>query len=250
MVITAPLSPAHTPPVVPAHTPPVGTRDNNAFLRDLAHELRSPLCSFSLALADLTDHDTPLDLPDHALLLDALRRSAAHLHAIVEGLGDRADGAPAFAVHPTPTALAPLLRDAAAIVAPLLRPAAQRVALDLPPDPLTVLADAPRLRQVLVNLLHNASKYGPSGETITVRAHVEMVAALVTIAVSDCGPALPPQQHARLFERAVRGHPTASPGDGRGLAISKAIVAAHGGSIGVRSAPGRGNTFWFTLPLG
>ncbi len=227
-------------------TPRIGIHDNT-FLRDLAHELRSPLCSFNLALTSL-DNDTALDADDRALLLGALRGSAAHMQSIVDNLSDAAEsGALSFAVRPTETDLAAIVRDAIDIVAPLLRPSGQRVVVDLPCDPLTVLADPPRLRQVLVNLLHNAIKYGPCGETITVRARVE---AMATVEVIDRGPTIPLDQRARLFERLFRGHATNTPGEGLGLAISRAIVAAHGGSIGLRCAAGHGNTFWFTLHLG
>ncbi len=245
MVTIAPLYrvPAH---VLPDKALRIEIYDNS-FLRDLAHELRSPLCSFSLALAGLADGDTPLDPRDQATLLEAMRRSAAHMQSIVDSLSDRAGAsARSFAVRPVETDLAAVVQDAIDIVTPLLGPSGQQVVADLPCDPPTVLADPPRLRQVLVNLLHNAIKYGPRDETITVCARAETMA---TIEVIDRGPVIPPDQRARLFERLFRGRSADVPGSGLGLAISRTIVAAHGGSIGVRSVAEHGNTFWFTLHL-
>ena len=111
-----------------------------------------------------------------------------------------------------------------------------------------VLADARRIQQVLVNLLSNATKYGPDGDVIEVRA--EPRGGQVRVAVTDHGPGIPPPEQPRLFEAYFRSvvSSRATPGVGLGLAIVKAIVEAHGGQVGVESTPPHGTTMWFTLP--
>jgi len=111
-----------------------------------------------------------------------------------------------------------------------------------------VLADEDRVVQVLVNLLTNASKYGPAGQTIQVSSR--RLGDFVRVQVQDQGPGIAPEARSHLFERfyrAKRGRKEAT-GLGLGLALAKAIVEAHGGQIGVESEPGHGAIFWFTLP--
>lgn len=109
--------------------------------------------------------------------------------------------------------------------------------------------DSDRLVQVLDNLLMNAIKYAPNGGEI--RVHVEERGADAYVAIRDPGIGVPPEARARLFERFYRaegGIAADKKGLGLGLYISKALIEAHGGQIGVESTPGEGSTFFFTLP--
>ncbi|MBM3270852.1 MAG: CHASE domain-containing protein [Candidatus Sericytochromatia bacterium] len=113
-----------------------------------------------------------------------------------------------------------------------------------------VVGDAPRVMQVLTNLVGNAIKYTPRGGCVT------LVAAdgggFVRVEVRDDGPGITAEDLPRLFTRFGRVDMSATReagGIGLGLAISKEIVEAHGGQIGVESRPGAGSTFWFTLPI-
>ena len=109
------------------------------------------------------------------------------------------------------------------------------------------MADQRYARQVLTNLLTNASKYSPEHSIIRVRA--EPAGTMLRISVEDQGPGIPPEHRAGLFERFYRVRAASdAPGIGLGLAIAKGIVEAHGGSIGVDSEVGRGTQVWFTLP--
>ena len=116
-----------------------------------------------------------------------------------------------------------------------------------------VEADADRLGQVVTNYVTNALKYSPADQPVDVRVAVQGRRARVT--VCDRGPGLPKEEQAwvwELFHRApgVTAQDGAQGGSlGLGLYISKAIVTAHGGRVGVKSTVGRGSTFWFTLPL-
>ena len=120
-----------------------------------------------------------------------------------------------------------------------------------------VLGDEARLRQVITNLMSNALSHTPDGTPIDVRllAHGpdgRLPVPSVTLEVDDHGPGLSKEQADRVFERfyradQARGRKTG--GAGLGLAIVAALVAAHGGAVGVDTAPGRGAMFWITLPL-
>ncbi|HEX7636970.1 MAG TPA: ATP-binding protein, partial [Burkholderiaceae bacterium] len=105
------------------------------------------------------------------------------------------------------------------------------------------------VERVLANLLENAAKYTPAGSAITLGAALRDDA--VDVWVADEGPGLPPGREALIFEKFERGRrESATPGVGLGLAICRAIVAAHGGSIRGETRPEGGACFTFTLPRG
>jgi signal transduction histidine kinase len=100
--------------------------------------------------------------------------------------------------------------------------------------------------QILVNLLSNASKYGPDQAEITISASVGE--SQVKVSVSDRGDGIPPKHRKNLFRRFTRLGDKARYGAGLGLSVVKAIVEAHGGQVGLDDRPGGGSVFWFTLP--
>ncbi len=120
---------------------------------------------------------------------------------------------------------------------------------ELPPGLPDVYADRGQIKQVLINLLDNASAYSGKGTTVTIGARGREKG--VELFVADEGPGIPPEELKSIFRKYYRG----SQGKGRrggvglGLTICKAIVQNHGGKIWVESAPGRGATFFFTLPV-
>ncbi len=119
-------------------------------------------------------------------------------------------------------------------------------AADFPP----LLADEERLQQVFYNLISNAIKYSPQGGTIRVGGRVR--GDFVELFVSDQGQGIPLDRQSRLFEpfyRVDSGLGRRTQGVGLGLFLVKAIVEGHGGHVWVQSAPGKGSTFYFTLPL-
>lgn len=120
----------------------------------------------------------------------------------------------------------------------------------MPPRLPAIWADPARVTQILTNLLSNAHKYTPAGGSIAVAAWGE--GDEVRIEVRDTGIGLTPAEQERLFTKFFRsGNPEARQvsGTGLGLAITKSLVELHGGSMSVRSAPGEGSTFGFTLPM-
>ncbi|MNS34767.1 Alkaline phosphatase synthesis sensor protein PhoR [compost metagenome] len=135
-----------------------------------------------------------------------------------------------------------------------LRPLADRQGLTVVDE--TVAADAAvrgdgqRLEQVVMNLLSNAIKFTPEGGTVTLRTRRE--GDHVRVEVADTGVGIPPEERDRIFEAFTQvdmSYTRRAGGSGLGLAISRSLIEAHGGRIGVESAPGGGSTFWFTVAV-
>jgi signal transduction histidine kinase len=127
--------------------------------------------------------------------------------------------------------------------------AARGLTLRVDAEPVEVIGDRHRLRQLTAILLDNALKYTPEGGSVSVRA--ARSGRSVELTVSDTGPGIPPEEQSRIFDRFVRADSArtrAAGGTGLGLAIAKWIAEAHGGRIGVESAPGSGSKFVLRLP--
>jgi two-component system sensor histidine kinase KdpD len=122
------------------------------------------------------------------------------------------------------------------------------VSIDLPGDLPAVRVDAPLVIQVFANLLDNCVRHTPPGTRISISANSEDDA--VRVLVDDNGPGLPPGDPERLFKKFQRGREESdSGGAGLGLAICRAIIDAHGGTITASQRPGGGTRFAFTLPI-
>jgi signal transduction histidine kinase len=123
-----------------------------------------------------------------------------------------------------------------------------RLELSVPTRPLAVHGDPNRLAQVVGNLLSNAIKYSPEGGVVEVVGEGRNGGVRVT--VRDNGVGIPDEQHDRIFTKFFRGDAATSgiAGSGLGLAFARAVVEAHGGSIGFSSTEGRGSTFYLELP--
>ena len=118
----------------------------------------------------------------------------------------------------------------------------------LPEDLPQVMVDADRIRQVVINLVHNAIKFTPAGGYVTVTARA--VHDGVVVSVADTGIGIPADDLPRIFERFYKAdRARSSGGTGLGLAIAKHTVQAHNGRLWVESVEGKGSTFSFTLPL-
>jgi signal transduction histidine kinase len=140
--------------------------------------------------------------------------------------------------------------EAIATMQPLTEKYGQRLVVELLMSIPMVKADSRRTIQVLINLLSNASKYGPPDAEIKVRAN--SIDNWVKISVQDRGPGIPSKYRKIIFQRFV--YPTTNGasskvGAGLGLSVVKAVVEAQGGQVGVDDRPGGGSIFWFTLPM-
>jgi PAS domain S-box-containing protein len=220
------------------------------FLANVAHEFRTPLSGIIATTEMLVENSANLTTDELTDLANMIRLSISHMQMLVDNLLESAAmDAGCFRLRPRPIRLQDALDNAATLVAPLLKRRAQELHVNSSDETLTLWADPERLAQVIVNLLMNASKFGPTGSPITVS--VEPGFNSVTLAVLDCGPGLPAERYSELFNRFVTGdQPSgAQYGIGLGLSVVKAIVEAHGGQVGAENRAEGGARVWFTLPL-
>jgi signal transduction histidine kinase len=218
-------------------------------LYSVAHELRGPLAILDTALELLTSEGDSMSAVERDHLVQSAGRTVTRLTGLMEDmLSAGAIQSGRFVVRAQPVELAPIIDDAIEATGLALESRNQRVETDPIDRRVLVQADRRYARQVLMNLLTNASKYSPDGEAIRVSATV--AGGEATIAVIDHGHGIPVEEQAGLFDRFYRVRPgNEEPGIGLGLAIAKGIVDAHGGRIGLQSEPGGGTVVWFTLPI-
>ena len=220
------------------------------FLSQMSHELRTPLNAI-LGFAQLLGDDRRVPLAEaQRVHVAEILRGGRHLLALVNELLDLGRiEADQLSLKPVPVALGPLVAECLALMLPLAR---QHGVHLLPPAGLhgaaAVLADAMRLRQVLLNLLGNAIKYNRPGGEVEVLCGRDGAQWVLTVRDSGAGiDAAALERLFRPFERLEAGR-TAIEGTGIGLALSRRLVDAMGGSIGVDSQPGVGSRFWVRLP--
>lgn len=220
------------------------------FLNVVSHELKIPLSVMMSSLNLLQRQEAHHDARTVSHL-QRMRRSLTHLVGLVGDLlnaGQLQSGH--FALRTRRLDLGPLLADMVAEMRPLAEHKGHALTLDVEAALPAVVADEARLAQVLRNLIHNAIRYTPANGRIVLGASVD--GERIRCEVRDDGPGIDETAMPHLFQRFSQVHDEASGRDqgvGLGLFISKAIVEAHGGAIGVESAPGAGSTFWFTLPV-
>ncbi len=225
------------------------------FTARMSHELRTPLNAM-LGFAQLLAADeTSADSESRSRLrrLAHIQAAGQHLLTLINDVLDLSslEGGE-LRISLQPVALAPLVQTAVSMLGPLL--ASHRVRLQTGALEAVAMADATRLRQVLLNLLSNAVKYNRAGGLVQVQARIEKqaVGAWVVLQVSDTGIGMTAEQQAQLFEPFKRLHQLDSSieGSGIGLTICKSLVERMGGSIQVRSQPGVGSSFelWLTAP--
>jgi two-component system, OmpR family, sensor histidine kinase BaeS len=211
-------------------------------LADVTHELRTPLAVIQGNLEGMVDGVYALDEEGVSTVLEETRVMARLLDDL-QLLATADSGV--LGLDRRPTELAALVRDAVAAFEP--RAEGSGVALSsVAEGPSEALVDPVRVRQVLDNLVGNAVRHTPAGGDVTIRLSGRDDA--VEIAVVDTGPGIPPDRIDGIFDRYTRS--ADSGGTGLGLAIAKALVEAHGGSIGAESEEGRGATLRVVLPRG
>lgn len=214
----------------------------------LSHELRAPLAGIAGFVELLQDGTAGPLTPHQAQCLDAVARSTRRLRDLVEdlmalaGIDAGADPA-AYDVVDVRDAV----RAAEATLRPLAAESEVRLRVELPGVPVPVRGDVSRLESLVTNLTANAVKFAP--EDGHVRCRLEVAGDAVRLEVSDDGVGIPAAEQPRVFERFFRASTARGvAGTGLGLAIVDAVARAHGGTVEVRSAPGRGTTFTVELP--
>jgi signal transduction histidine kinase len=217
-----------------------------------AHELRLPLSHIKGFVSTLRRTDVAWDEATRLDFLAEIEVEADRLAHLINQLLDAAtDGRTLAAQTPAQrTAISPaaLVEGGLHRVRAMLREHSVRV--DMPAWLPSVRVDADAIERVLANLLQNAAKYSLRRGGIGISARLVDFATL-EIAIDDDGPGIPEPERTHIFERFVRGRATGLTvaGHGLGLAISRAIVQAHGGDIGVSDAPGGGARFTLRLPI-
>jgi len=221
------------------------------FLANVAHEFRTPLTAVAASVELLMDQAPDLTQTELQELLLSLHMGILGLQKLVDNLLESASiEAGRFRVNVRPTDLGKIIAEAIRMMQPLLNKHQQQLVLELPTAIPRVQADSRRTVQALVNLLSNASKYGPDEAEISITATLKQ--NQVRVAVGDRGPGVPREERHDLFRRLVypgAGSDKSQYGAGLGLSVVKAVVEAQGGQVGVEDRPGGGLIFWFTLPL-
>nr|WP_243851500.1 ATP-binding protein [Modestobacter marinus] len=242
-------------------------RLKDQFVSLISHELRTPLSSI-LGYLELVldDPDQPLT-DEQRQYLGTVERNAQRLLRLVGDLLFTAQvDAGRLTLQPEDVDLAGIVRSAEETARVTAAARGVAVTVDAPDGGLTVSGDALRLGQACDNLVSNAVKFTPAGGRVALRLRTawrgtdgeltDVPAAggtrVAVLSVSDTGVGIPNGEQGRLFTsffRASTARRNAVPGVGLGLTITKAITTAHGGTLDVASAEGRGTTFTLALPL-
>jgi heavy metal sensor kinase len=218
------------------------------FTGDAAHELRTPLTllrtEIEVALRDAAE--PPADAPLLERLLEEIERLT---RLVTQLLFLCREDASLGTWTPRPLDLAEVAGKVVDHMQAYVEERGQRLVVR-GLRPCVIRGDADRLRQLLFNLLENATKYTPAGGEVSVL--VEPAAGSARAVISDTGVGIPAEHLPRVFERFYRVDPSRSrvvEGTGLGLAICRSIVESHGGQLGVESTVGRGTRVIVTLPL-
>lgn len=222
-------------------------RLRNSLLSAISHDLRTPLATIVGSASTLVEGEPHLRPQDKLELSRAIVEEAERMSNLVNNILDMARLDAGVVElnkqwHPVEeiigTAMTRLQKQ-------LL---GRQVKVKLPPGIPMVHADAVMIEQVLINLLENALRYTPAGSDLEI--NVQIAAGSVEIALADHGPGIAKGMEHRLFEKFYQArHEAAQSGVGLGLAICRAIVEVHGGSIHAHNAPDGGAVFSFSLPV-
>jgi signal transduction histidine kinase len=226
----------------------------NTFLGIAAHDLRSPIGYIQTATDLLLDKSAWSSKEEWQAYLNEFLQSLGdqtrHILALLEDLLDvSVIESGRLTLKLEVVEVGDFLREVVSRHVPIAAQKGTRVALDGAPAG-AVSADPNRLTQVMDNLIANAIKFSPPGSAVQVSAQRDKSSWRVQ--VKDQGPGITEADRERLFQSFSRLSALPTAGEkstGLGLAITRRVVEAHGGQIGVDSSPGQGSTFWFTLPV-
>ncbi|MNX76394.1 Alkaline phosphatase synthesis sensor protein PhoR [compost metagenome] len=218
------------------------------FVNAVSHDLRTPLTSIKGYAEFLSEGIGGMLVPEQAGFVHQIERGVQRLEHLVNDLLDFARlDAGTFSLRVEEADFALKVRHIAESFRPLIEDAGIHLILEGVDEPLQACMDRQRIGQVLSNLIQNAITFTPAGGTVRVRA--QRVGDAIRCEVIDSGEGIAAKDLSKLFTRFGQLESgRAKGGTGLGLSISKALIEAHRGTIGVVSEPGRGSTFWFTLP--
>jgi signal transduction histidine kinase len=221
------------------------------FLANMSHELRTPLNAI-IGVSEMLREDAEA-LKQDVEPLDRVLGAGRHLLTLINDILDLSKiEAGRMELHLETFPLVPVIKDVAKTIEPMASKNGNRLVIECSADLGTIHADQTRFRQSLLNLASNANKFTEKG-TITIATHQaqENGRDWVTLAVTDTGIGMTPEQMGKLFQEfSQASSATASKygGTGLGLAITRRFCQMMGGDITVESEPGRGSTFTVRLP--
>jgi signal transduction histidine kinase len=219
------------------------------FIDTLSHELKTPLTTIIAAAGLLAEDLEPTANESQKKLIQTLIHNSNTLeNRLAELLDIVKTGSGKLQLHFEPVDMKSLVLGTCMQISPLLRNKKQNIKTELPDSLPIIQGDGPRLEQVMLNLINNATKFTPEGGSITVGVRKEDSG--LVIEVKDNGIGIAKDQQDKLFKPYSRLHSDrqSHPGLGLGLALAKQVVELHGGKIWVDSDTGKGSTFSFSLP--
>lgn len=227
------------------------SRMKSQFLANMSHELRTPLNAI-IGFADLLkEHMIAPDSPKFEQYLGHIGSSGRHLLQLINDILDLAKvEAGKFVFHPENVKVPSLVREVVGIVSSLAEQRRIRLSVQCDPQVQEVFIDPGRLKQVLYNYVSNALKFTPDGGQVQVRT-VGINADWFRLEVEDNGVGIAKADLDRLFvefQQLDSGSTRRHKGTGLGLALTRRLVTAQGGTVGVDSAPGWGSVFHAVLP--
>jgi signal transduction histidine kinase len=215
-------------------------------LRIVAHDLRSPLNTISMAANLLLD--LPATEADRIKRLKIIKRTGEQMERLIQDLlSVTAIEAGRLSIAPRKLRVDDLFQDVAEMLEGTAREKSIRLIVNRTADLPPIRGDPARVLQVFSNLVGNAVKFTPEGGAITLSA--ARADDLIQCAIADTGSGIPPEELPRIFGKFWQSKRGDHRGVGLGLAIARGIVEAHGGTIGVRSEVGKGSVFSFSLPV-
>lgn len=219
-------------------------------LANVSHELRTPLATIKGYATMLLNYDAKLAFDAKQDHLNSIDGAADQLMELIDELLDMSQlEAGLFKLRKTPSSISYLICDA--VAESQARAPQHQIISEVPKKLPKVNIDARRIRQILDNLIDNASKYSKPETDVIIR--VKRVNQEIVISVTDHGTGIPKQYRERVFDRMYRVEQEQSlnqaSGIGLGLSICKGLVEAHNGRIWIESKVGKGTTCFFTLPL-
>ncbi|MEW6498279.1 MAG: HAMP domain-containing sensor histidine kinase, partial [Cyanobacteriota bacterium] len=217
-------------------------------LHAVSHDLRNPVLGTLMVLKNLLQQSGEKIQISRSILQRIADSSDRQLELINSLIDTHAAEIRGVVLHCQPLQLSPLVEAAIADLQPILTKEQTTLTNLIPPDIPLVNADPLQLSRVYQNLIANALNHNPPGLSVALDATVE--GDWMRCIVADNGVGMSKEQCERLFDLYFRGSQQRhSVGLGLGLYMCRQIITAHGGEIGVNSDPGKGATFWFTLPL-
>jgi signal transduction histidine kinase len=227
------------------------SQHKSQFLANMSHELRTPLNAI-IGVSEMLREDAEAAKQDLEPL-DRVLGAARHLLALINDILDLSKiEAGRMELHLETFRLVPVIKDVAKTIESMATKSGNRLVIDCPEDFGTIHADQTRFRQSLLNLASNANKFTEKGiVTITAHRGQENGRDWITLAVTDTGIGMTPEQMDKLFQEFSQASSTTASkygGTGLGLAISRRFCQMMGGDITVASEPGRGSTFTIRLP--